>query len=79
LQIPTIGIASGPHCAGQVLVMHDLLGMHPDFRPQHAKVYIDLFKKVSEAVHQYITEVKEGDFPIYPTLALPLQRGGKCL
>ena len=60
LKIPAIGIASGSDCSGQVLVMHDLLGMNPDFRPRHAKVYVDLFEIVSEALHQYIDDVKNG-------------------
>ncbi|OGQ04535.1 MAG: 3-methyl-2-oxobutanoate hydroxymethyltransferase [Deltaproteobacteria bacterium RIFCSPLOWO2_12_FULL_44_12] len=63
LTIPTIGIASGPYCKGQVLVLQDLLGMNAEFRPRHTKIYADLSKIVSNAVHQYIQEVQAGQFP----------------
>jgi len=63
VSIPTIGIGSGPHCDGQVLVLHDLLGW--SFRPpfKHAKAYADLRGTITGAVAQYAAEVREGAFP----------------
>lgn len=63
VQVPTIGIASGPHCSGQVLVIYDLLGMNPDFKPTFLKTYMDGHSLVTKAVEQYIEEVKSGIFP----------------
>jgi 3-methyl-2-oxobutanoate hydroxymethyltransferase len=63
LQIPTIGIGSGPACSGQVLVYHDLLGLNPEFRPKHNKVYAETGDVIRGAVAKYIAEVREGSFP----------------
>jgi len=63
LSIPTIGIGAGPYCDGQVLVVHDLLGLLGDFRPRFVKRYVNLRPIISEAVKRYIEEVKEGLFP----------------
>ncbi|HTC22524.1 MAG TPA: 3-methyl-2-oxobutanoate hydroxymethyltransferase [bacterium] len=63
LRIPTIGIGAGPHCDGQVQVLHDLLGLLPDFHPKHAKAYLKLHEAIREAVLQYKQEVKTGKFP----------------
>lgn len=63
LQIPTIGIAAGPHCDGQVLVIHDMLGLIPDLRLKHAKIYADLHPVITKAVQNYISDVREGSFP----------------
>ena len=63
LEIPTIGIASGPHCSGQVLVLHDLLGMDADFRPKHSKQFTDLSRIITQAVQTYVAEVGQGIFP----------------
>lgn len=63
LSIPTIGVGAGPHCDGQVLVIHDLLGLLGDFRPRFVKRYVDLTAIISQAVKDYIREVKEGIFP----------------
>ena len=60
---PTIGIGAGPHCDGQVLVLHDMLGLYPDFVPKHTKQYAKLGETIKEAVGSYIQEVKQGDFP----------------
>ena len=62
LKIPTIGIGAGPHCDGQVQVLHDLLGLLPDFHPKHAKAYLKLHGAITEAVRQYTREVKAGKF-----------------
>ncbi|MDO8526370.1 MAG: 3-methyl-2-oxobutanoate hydroxymethyltransferase [Deltaproteobacteria bacterium] len=63
LCIPTIGIASGPACSGQVLVMHDMLGMHKTFRPKHSKIYADLSVTITAAVQKYMEEVQAEIFP----------------
>ena len=63
LSIPTIGIGAGPGCDGQVLVIHDLLGMSSGYVPKHAKQYADLATVISQAVTQFGQEVREGTFP----------------
>ncbi len=61
--IPTIGIAAGPHCSGQVLVCYDLLGLNPDFNPTFLKKYADGHTAVTKAIGAYIDEVRSGAFP----------------
>jgi 3-methyl-2-oxobutanoate hydroxymethyltransferase len=63
LTIPTIGIGAGNHCDGQVLVMHDMLGINHEFKPRFLRQYLNLYEEVSHAVKQYITDVKRKDFP----------------
>ena len=63
LSIPTIGIGAGPGCDGQVLVLHDLLGLNPGRVPRHVKAYADLKNVVVGAVTQYRDEVRDGIFP----------------
>ncbi len=63
LHIPTIGIGAGMHCDGQVLVMHDLLGINTEFQPRFLRKYLDLDVQINKAVQQYINDVKSGDFP----------------
>lgn len=63
LRIPTVGIGAGPHCSGQVLVLYDLLGMNPDFRPKFLKTYEDLASRVKAAATNYASEVRNHDFP----------------
>ncbi|HET9869285.1 MAG TPA: 3-methyl-2-oxobutanoate hydroxymethyltransferase, partial [bacterium] len=63
LRIPTIGIGAGPHCGGQVQVLHDLLGLLPDFHPKHAKAYLNLHEAIRDAIRQYADEVRKGQFP----------------
>ncbi len=60
---PTIGIGAGPHCDGQVLVLHDMLGLYPDFVPRHTKQYAKIGEQIKTAVDGYIQEVKDGVFP----------------
>ncbi|MGH7757667.1 MAG: 3-methyl-2-oxobutanoate hydroxymethyltransferase, partial [Vulcanimicrobiaceae bacterium] len=62
LRIPTIGIGSGPDCDGQVLVLHDLLGLYPN-SPPFAKRYADLGAIVTGAVKAYAADVRERRFP----------------
>ena len=63
LKIPTIGIGSGPKCDGQVLVLHDALGMTPDRVPGHAKIYARLYEQAQKAAVSYAADVKHGRFP----------------
>lgn len=64
IAIPTIGIGAGPHCDGQVQVLHDMLGIYDDRRPlKHAKRYAVLGEAIREAVRAYIGEVEGGQFP----------------
>ncbi|MDH8700738.1 3-methyl-2-oxobutanoate hydroxymethyltransferase [Dysgonomonadaceae bacterium PH5-43] len=63
LTIPTIGIGAGPYTDGQVLVMHDMLGINKDFSPRFLRRYASLYEVIKEAVEQYIKDVKENDFP----------------
>jgi 3-methyl-2-oxobutanoate hydroxymethyltransferase len=63
LVIPTIGIGAGPHCDGQVLVIHDLLGLFDRFLPKFAKRYANLLEEASKAILQYKDEVEKGEFP----------------
>ncbi len=63
LSIPTIGIGAGPDCDGQVLVIHDLLGLLGDFRPKFVKQYLNLSEEIDKAVTSYISEVNSGAFP----------------
>ncbi len=63
LQIPTIGIGAGKYCDGQVLVMHDMLGINTEFKPRFLRQYLNLSEQISGAVQQYIKDVKSRDFP----------------
>jgi 3-methyl-2-oxobutanoate hydroxymethyltransferase len=63
IAIPTIGIGAGPSCDGQVLVMHDLLGLDPDWSPRFARRYAELGKEATAAFGRYIADVRAGEFP----------------
>ncbi|MEO7531985.1 MAG: 3-methyl-2-oxobutanoate hydroxymethyltransferase [Sediminibacterium sp.] len=63
LNIPTIGIGAGKDCDGQVLVMHDMLGINNEFKPRFLRQYLNLETQVVGAVQQYISDVKSKDFP----------------
>ena len=63
LQIPTIGIGAGGHCDGQVLVMHDMLGINTEFKPRFLRQYLNLHEQITGAVQHYIKDVKSSDFP----------------
>jgi len=63
IDIPTIGIGAGPHCDGQVLVMHDLLGMNSDFVPKFCKQYAQLEGIIVDAFAAYKNDVEAGTFP----------------
>jgi 3-methyl-2-oxobutanoate hydroxymethyltransferase len=61
--VPTIGIASGPYCDGQVQIINDILGSFTDFVPRHAKQYAKLADTIRSAVSEYNDEVRAGTFP----------------
>ena len=61
--IPTIGIGAGPHCDGQVLVLHDLLGMLEGFQPKFVRQYAELGSQIRTAAAKYVADVSEGRFP----------------
>ncbi len=63
LSIPTIGIGAGPHCDGQVLVMHDMLGINTEFKPRFLRQYLNMHEQVTTAIQQYITDVRSNNFP----------------
>ena len=63
LKIPTIGIGAGVHCDGQVLVVHDMLGLFDRFTPKFAKRYVNLSELMVNAFETYREEVLKGSFP----------------
>ncbi|HXL56176.1 MAG TPA: 3-methyl-2-oxobutanoate hydroxymethyltransferase [Chitinophagaceae bacterium] len=63
LSIPTIGIGAGKYCDGQVLVMHDMLGINTEFKPRFLRQYLNLYEQVTDSVQRYINDVKKKDFP----------------
>ncbi len=63
ISIPTIGIGGGKHADGQVLVIHDLLGMTHEFNPRFLRRYMNLYDEMSEAISTYVKDVKSKDFP----------------
>ncbi len=63
ISIPTIGIGGGKHADGQVLVIHDLLGMTHEFNPRFLRRYMNLYEEMGEAISQYVTDVKSRNFP----------------
>ncbi len=63
VSIPVIGIGAGPHVDGQVLVLHDMLGITKDFKPRFLRRYLNLFDDIKDAVCHYIEDVKKEEFP----------------
>jgi 3-methyl-2-oxobutanoate hydroxymethyltransferase len=63
LKIPVIGIGAGPDVDGQVLVLHDMLGINKDFSPRFMRRYLNLYESIKEGVEHYIQDVKTRDFP----------------
>lgn len=63
ISMPTIGIGGGPHCDGQVLVLHDVLGLTKEFNPRFLRRYLNLYEEIKGATERYIEDVKSGDFP----------------
>lgn len=63
LAVPTIGIGAGPDCDGQVLVLHDMLGLNEGFKPKFLKTYASLAGEVKKAAEMYAAEVRGGKYP----------------
>jgi 3-methyl-2-oxobutanoate hydroxymethyltransferase len=63
IPVPTIGIGAGPHCDGQVLVVHDMLGLTEEFRPRFVRRYSEMADTMRGAFRRYISDVKSKQFP----------------
>ncbi|MFO7574050.1 MAG: 3-methyl-2-oxobutanoate hydroxymethyltransferase [Bacteroidales bacterium] len=63
LSIPVIGIGAGPNVDGQVLVLHDMLGITQEFSPRFLRRYHNIYAEISDAVSSYIRDVRSGEFP----------------
>lgn len=63
LEVPTLGIGAGPHCSGQVLVIHDVLGLIPGKAPKFVRRYVDGFGVLAEALTHFAEDVRSGTFP----------------
>ena len=63
IKIPIIGIGAGMHVDGQVLVMHDMLGINKEFNPRFLRRYLNMYEQIIDATKHYINDVKSGDFP----------------
>ncbi len=63
ISIPVIGIGAGGGVDGQVLVIHDMLGMNNEFSPRFLRRYLNLYQEMTSAISQYVTDVKTKDFP----------------
>ncbi len=63
VSIPIIGIGAGPNVDGQVLVLHDMLGMTHEFNPRFLRRYLNLYEDMTKAMEQYVADVKSVDFP----------------
>ena len=63
LHIPVIGIGAGSGVDGQVLVLHDMLGMTHEFNPRFLRRYMSLFESMTNAIGQYISDIKSSEFP----------------
>ena len=63
VSVPTIGIGAGPHCDGQILVSHDMLGIYDRFKPRFVRRYANLAQQMREAFQNYLKDVRGGNFP----------------
>ncbi|OQX96092.1 3-methyl-2-oxobutanoate hydroxymethyltransferase [candidate division KSB1 bacterium 4572_119] len=63
VNVPTVGIGAGPHCDGQILVTHDMLGLFEKFRPKFIRIYAELGNEIREACARYVEDVKIKSFP----------------
>ena len=63
VKVPTIGIGAGPDCDGQILVLHDLVGLNTEITPKFVKRFAELAEEMQAAVTDYVEEVRSGKFP----------------
>lgn len=63
LKVPTIGIGAGPDADGQILVVHDMLGINSEFKPRFLRKYAELDQIMKQAMSQYVSDVKTKSFP----------------
>lgn len=63
LSIPVIGIGSGRKCDGEIQVCYDILGLYPDFKPKHSKIFENAGNSIKKGIEKYIQEVKDNKFP----------------
>ena len=63
VSIPVIGIGAGAGVDGQVLVIHDMIGMTHEFNPRFLRRYLNLYEEMTKAIGQYVDDVKSQDFP----------------
>jgi 3-methyl-2-oxobutanoate hydroxymethyltransferase len=63
INIPVIGIGAGSGVDGQVLVLHDMLGINTEFKPRFLRTYLNLFEQINTAIGNYVQDVKTGSFP----------------
>lgn len=63
LRVPVLGIGAGPHCDGQVLIVHDMLGIYEVFTPKFVKKYANLAEEMRRAFSEYVSDIKNGKFP----------------
>ena len=63
VSIPTIGIGAGGNCDGQVLVMHDMLGINTEFKPRFLRQYLNMSEQIDGAIKKYVSDIKSNDFP----------------
>ncbi|MNL71174.1 3-methyl-2-oxobutanoate hydroxymethyltransferase [compost metagenome] len=63
ISIPVIGIGAGGGVDGQVLVIHDMLGMNNEFSPRFLRRYLNLYQEMTSAIGKYVADVKSSDFP----------------
>ena len=66
LDVPTIGIGAGPGCSGQVLVLHDIVGLTEDAPPRFVRVYLNAFEQIRDALAEWGEDVRQGRFPGAP-------------
>ncbi len=63
INVPVVGIGSGPACHGQVQLLHDIIGLYPRFKPKFVKRYAELSEPISQAIKNYIDDVQSGKYP----------------
>ncbi len=63
IDIPVLGVGSGPYVDGHILVLYDFIGMYPGFRPKFVRKYVDLYNLAKEAVEKLISDIKKGEYP----------------